>query len=116
MDFDPPSQFEGDTLLERISRTYEEAVDAAGNAFDGEALAENEFLRLWAMAWAMAVEDGVAITNRDKHCNAQKDVCEARQEWNRAIAKRKRTVLKAGEMEHRQMAAMSHQRFIREGT
>jgi hypothetical protein len=110
------AQFTGDSMLERISRAYEEAIDAAGNAYDAEAVAENEYRRLHAVAWAHAVEDGIAATVRDKHCNAQKEVCEALQEWNRAVALRKRCADKARELENRLGACQSHMRFVREAT
>jgi hypothetical protein len=111
-DFDPvPSdaQFQGDTLLEKISRAYEEAIDAAGDA-------ENLYLAERSKAWAYAVEDKIAISGRAKHVDCQPEVTKALQEWNRAIAKRKRCADKAEELQHRQMACMSHQRFIREAT
>jgi hypothetical protein len=117
--FDPiPSdaQFSGDSLLERISRAYEEAIDAAGDAYDDEADAENVYLAERAKGWAYATEDKVAITGRSKFVDCQPEVTKALQEWNRAIAKRKRCADKANELEHRQMACMSHQRFIREAS
>ena len=115
--FDPePAQFVGDSLLERVSRAYEDAVDAYGNAADKAALAENEYLRQFAMAWAVAVEDGVAATVRAKHCDNQKDVLEARLSWNRAAAAEKRARAKSQELQNRLTACMAHTRFIREAS
>lgn len=111
-----PPQFSGDTLLERVSRAHEEACDAWADAIDDAASAENAYLAVHSKAWAYAVEDGVAATVRDKHCNAQPDVCEARQAWNRAVAAEKRYRVKASELENRLTAVMAHQRFIREAT
>lgn len=111
-----PAQFTGDSLLERISRDYEQAIDRAADAWDAEAVAENAYLAERAKAWAYATEDRIAITARSKHVENQPEVVAAHMEWNRAIAYRKRCVDKAGELERRQMAAMSHQRFIREAT
>ncbi len=111
-----PPQFTGDSLLERVSRAYENEVDAYGDACDHAAEAENHYLRLHAQAWVVAVEDGVAATVRSKHCDNQPDVCEARQEWNRAAAKERRTKAKVAELQNRLTAVMSHTRFIREGT
>lgn len=115
-DPDPIPQFAGDTLLERVSRAYEDAVDTYGNACDQAALRENDYLRAFAMAWAVAVEDGVAATVRAKHCDNQPDVLDARQEWNRAAAAERRCKAKVQELNARLTAAMSHQRFVREGT
>ncbi len=118
-DFDPvpaDAQFQGDSLLERISRAYEEAIDAYGDACDREADDENTYLREFATAWAYAVEDGVAATVRSKHCDTVDSVCRAKQDWNRAAAAVKRTKAKADVLQHRQMACMSHQRFVREAT
>lgn len=109
-------QFAGDTLLERVSRAYEEAVDAYGNAADDAALKENEYLRQFATAWAVAVEDGIAATVRGKHCDNQKDVLEARIEWNRAAATEKRARAKSQELQNRLTAVMAHVRFLREGS
>lgn len=111
-----PPQFEGDTLLERISRAYEDAVDEYGNACDFAALRENEYRRQFAMAWAYAIEDKVPATTRAKHCDTQKDVLDALMEWNRALAVEKRWREKVRELQNRLTAAMAHQRFIREGT
>lgn len=115
-DPDPVPQFPGDTLLERIARAYEEAVDAYGNAADDAALKENAYLRAFAEAWAVAVEDGVAATVRSKHCDNQADVVEKRTEWNRAVAAEKRCRAKSQELQNRLTACQSHVRFIREGT
>jgi DICT domain-containing protein len=115
--FDPePAQFTGESLLERVSRAYEEAVDAYGNACDDAALKENVYLAAHATAWVHAIEDGVAATVRDKHCKAQGNVCAALQDWNRALAAEKRSKAKVQEMNTRMTAAMSHQRMVREGT
>lgn len=116
--YEQPSgdQFTGDSLLERVARSYEEAIDQYGKACMETAEAENAYLRLHSLAWAQAVEEGVAATVRDKHCNSQKDVCEARMEWNRAQASEKRWRAKANELENRLTACMAHQRFIREAT
>lgn len=111
-----PAQFTGETLLERVAREHERVIDELGNAYDGEALAENEYLRLFQTAWAHAVEDQIPATTRAKHCDNSKDVCEARQEFVRATAKTKRTKAKADELQHRLMAVMAHQRFVREAT
>lgn len=115
-DPDPVPQFAGDTLLERVSRAYEEAVDDYGNACDQAALRENEYLRQFAVAWAVAVEDGIAATVRGKHCDNQKDVLEARLEWNRAAATEKRARAKSQELQNRLTAVMAHVRFLREGS
>lgn len=112
----PPAQFTGDSLLERVSRAYEEATDAYGNACDAAALAENAYLREFAVAWAVAIEDGVPATARDKHCKVQDDVVTMHQQWNRAVASEKRCRSKVQELQTRMTAAMAHQRFIREGT
>lgn len=111
LDPEPP-QFTGDTLLERISRAVEDAVNAAGDAYDEEADAENLYLLEKSKAWAYATEDKVAISARSKHCDNQPDVVVAHMAWNRAIAKRKRCTDKADELERRQMASMSHQKFV----
>jgi hypothetical protein len=111
-----PAQFTGDTLLERVSRAYEDAVDEFGNAADTAALRENDYLRAYAVAWAEAVEDGVPSTARDKHCKTRKDVVDAQADWNRAVAAEKRCKAKVQELQTRMTAAMSHQRFVREGT
>jgi hypothetical protein len=111
-----PAQFTGETLLERVSRAYEDAVDAYGNACDLAAFAENDYLRQFAAAWAVAVEDGVAATVRAKHCDNQKDVMDARLDWNRAAATERRSRAKVEELKNRLTAAMAHQRFVREGT
>lgn len=111
-----PAQFAGDSLLERVSRAYEEAVDIYGSACDRAADAENAYLREWAIGWARAVEDGVPATTRDKHVNAQPDVNAARQEWNRAQAAEKRCKAKATELAARMSAVQSHVRFLREGS
>ena len=113
---DEPSQFAGDSLLERISRAYEDAVDAYGNACDQAAIYENVYLAKFAMAWAVAVEDGVAATVRSKHCDNQSEVLEARLDWNRAAATEKRAKAKVEEMKNRLTACMAHTRFIREGS
>lgn len=110
------AQFEGDSLLERIAREYERVIDELGVAYDREALAENEYLRLFQTAWAYAVEDKVAATTRSKHCDNQPDVCAARQEFVRASAGVKRLKAKADELQHRLVASMSHARFTREAT
>ncbi len=111
-----PAQFTGGDLLERVSRAYEEAVDAYGNACDAAAMAENSYLKEYALAWADAVETGVPATARDKHCKVQHDVVEAHQNWNRALAGEKRCRAKTQELQTRMTAAMAHQRFVREGT
>ncbi|HMI47107.1 MAG TPA: hypothetical protein VK481_00390 [Gemmatimonadaceae bacterium] len=111
-----PPQFEGDSLLERISRAYEEAVDLYGDACDDNAAKENEYLKLHAQAWVHAIEDGVAATVRSKHCDNQQDVCDARQTWNRAMATERRSRAKVEELKNRLTAVMSHTRFVREGT
>lgn len=111
-----PAQFQGDSLLERISRAYEEAVDAYGNACDMAAICENEYLRQFAQAWAVAVEDKVPATVRSKHCDNQPDVLKARLEWNRAAASEKRCRAKSQELQNRLTACQSHVRFIREAT
>lgn len=111
-----PAQFTGDSLLERVSRAYEDAVDAFGNACDQAALRENDYLRVYAIAWAVAVEDQVPSTARDKHCKVQADVVNAQTDWNRAVAAEKRARAKVQELQTRMTAAMAHQRFVREGT
>lgn len=111
-----PPQFAGDSLLERISRAYEEAVDAYGDACDANAVAENQYLAAHMLAWAYAVEDGVPATTRAKHCDNQKEVAEAKAEWNRAAAIERRCRAKVEELKNRLTAAMAHQRFVREGT
>jgi hypothetical protein len=111
-----PAQFTGDSLLERVSRAYEEATDAYGNACDAAAMAENLHLKEYATAWVVAIEDGVPATARDKHCKVQPDVVKTQQEWNRAAALEKRCKAKVQELQTRMTAAMAHQRFIREGT
>lgn len=111
-----PAQFTGDTLLERVSRAYEDAVDAYGNACDKAAIDENVYLAKFAMAWAVAVEDGIAATVRAKHCDNQSEVLEARLNWNRSQATERRAKAKVQELQARLTAAMSHQRFVREGT
>jgi len=113
---DEPSQFAGDSLLERISRAYEDAVDAYGNACDQAAIYENVYLAKFAMAWARAVEDKVPATTRSKHCDNQSEVVEARLDWNRALAAEKRCKAKVQELQTRMTAAMAHQRYVREGT
>lgn len=95
-----------------LSDKLEEATDAYGNACDDAAIKENEYLLRFSKAYAVAVEDKVAQTIRREHCNAQEDVTEARQDWNRAIATEKRTKAKVEELRHRLMAALSHQKFI----
>lgn len=115
-DPDPVPQFAGDTLLERVSRAYEDAVDAYGNAADAAAFAEARYKRAFAEAWAVAVEDRIAATVRSKHCENQPDVLEASIEFDRAAAAEKRCKAKVQELQTRMTAAMSHQRFIREGT
>lgn len=115
-DPDPAPQFAGDSLLERISRAYEDAVDAYGNTCDQAAIYENVYLAKFAVEWAHAVEDGVAATVRSKHCDNQADVVEARLDWNRATAAEKRTRAKVEEMKNRLTACMAHVRFIREAT
>jgi hypothetical protein len=115
-DPDPVPQFAGDSLLERVSRAYEEATDDYGNACDAAAMAENEYLRRFAQEWAVAVEDGVAATVRGKHCDNQQAVLDARIVWNRAAAGEKRCKSKVQELQTRMTAAMAHQRFVREGT
>lgn len=109
-------QFTGESLLERVARAYEAAIDRAADAYDAEAEAENEYLRLHATAWAMAVEDQIAATVRDKHCQVQPEVVKARMAWNRAIAQRKRCTDKSRELENRLTAVMAHNRFMREAT
>jgi hypothetical protein len=111
-----PAQFTGDSLLERISRAYEEVVDEYGNACDQSAIYENVYLAKFALAWAHAVEDSVAATVRAKHCDNQSEVLEARLDFNRATAIEKRTKAKVAELQNRLVAAMAHQRFVREGT
>lgn len=111
-----PAQFTGESLLERVAREHERVIDALGDAYDAEAVAENEYLRLFQTAWAHAVEDGVPATTRAKHCDNAPDVCEARQDFVRATAATKRTKAKADELQHRLMAVMAHTRFIREAT
>lgn len=111
-----PAQFVGDSLLERISRAYEEAVDDYGNACDTAAMRENDYLRAFAVAWAVAVEDGIAATVRSKHCDNQKDVLAARLDWNRAAATEKRARAKSQELQNRLTACQSHVRFLREAT
>lgn len=115
-DPEPIPQFAGDTLLERVARAYEDAVDEYGNACDEAALRENDYLRAFAQAWAIAVEDGVAATVRSKQCDNQKAVLEARLDWNRAAAAEKRCKAKVEEMKNRLTACMAHTRFLREGT
>lgn len=112
----PRAQFTGDTLLERVARAHEAAVDAYGEAVDAAGEAENTYLAAHAAAWAVAVENEVAATTRDKHCNSQPDVMAARQDWNRAVAAEKRCRAKAKELEGRLTAVMAHQRFVREAT
>lgn len=111
-----PAQFTGDTLLERVSRAYEDKVDEYGRACDAAAVAENDYLREFAMAWAVAVEDHVPATTRSKHCDQQPDVLQARLEWNRAVASEKRVRAKVAELQNRMTAVMSHVRFTREAT
>jgi hypothetical protein len=111
-----PAQFQGDSLLERICRAYEDAVDKAADAYDLEAIAENVYLAERSKAWAYATEDKVAISARSKHVDCQPDVTSAKQEWNWAVAYRDRCRDKARELEHRMMSCMSHQRMVREGT
>lgn len=109
-------QFAGDSLLERISRAYEEAVDEYGNACDKAAIDENVYLAKFAQAWAVAVEDGVAATVRAKHCDNQSVVLAARLDWNRTQATERRCKAKVEELKNRLTACMAHVRFIREGT
>jgi hypothetical protein len=120
MSYDPfgpePAQFTGDTFLERVSRAYEAAVDAYGLAVDAAALAEAKYKRAFAEAWAVAVEDKVPATTRAKHCDNQPGVLEASIDFDRAAAAERRCRMKADELKNRQVAAMSHQRFIREAT
>lgn len=111
-----PAQFTGDSLLERVARAYEEAVDAYGNACDENAIAENAYLREFSLAWAHAVEDKVPATTRAKHCDTQEDVLTARMAWNRAQATERRCREKCRELSERMSAVQSHIRFIREGT
>jgi hypothetical protein len=111
-----PSQFTGETLLERVARAYESKVEEYGDACDEAAIAENAYLREFAMAWAVAVEDSVPSTTRAKHCDQQSDVLAARLEWNRKVAAEKRLRAKVTELQNRMTAAMSYARFIREGT
>jgi hypothetical protein len=117
-DFDvlAPPQFVGDSLLERVARAYEEAVDVYGDACDQNAVAENGYLREFALAWAHAVEDKVPATTRAKHCDTQPLVLAARQEWNRAQATERRCREKCRELSERLSAVQSHLRFVREGT
>lgn len=104
------------SVVGELSRRMEDATDTAADAFDAEAEAENAYLAAYSVAWAVATEDKVAISARSKHVDAQPDVTAAKQEWNRAIAGRKRAAGKVEELRNRLMAAMSHQRFIREQT
>lgn len=113
---DPAPQFVGDSLLERVSRAYEDAVDEYGNVCDRTAIEENRYLAKFAVAWAHAIEDGVAATVRSKHCDNQSEVLEARMDWNRATAAERRTKAKVEELRNRLTACMAHTRFIREAT
>lgn len=114
--FNESAQFEGDSLLERVARAYEEAVDAYGAACDENAEAENGYLRAFATAWAHALEDGVAATVRSKHCDTQADVLDALMGFKRAAAAERRWKAKVMELGARQSAVQSHVRFMREGT
>lgn len=103
-------------VLSDLSTRLEGATDAAADCFDDEAEAENDYLAAYSLAWAVATEDKVAISARSKHVDAQPEVTAAKQDWNRAIAARKRATGKVEELKNRMVAAMSHQRFVRDQT
>ena len=104
------------SILSQLSSRMESATDAYADACDEEAEKENAYLAAFSTAWAVATEEGVAISARSKHVDADPVVTAAKQEYNRAIAGRKRTHAKVEELKSRIMAAQSHMRFVREQT
>lgn len=104
------------SVLSRLSTQLETATGELADAYDAEAEAENAYLAAYQTAWALETEAKSPATIRAKNCDNDPTVCELKQEWNRAVAARKRAWAFVDALNHRLMAAMSHQRFVREQT
>lgn len=107
MTFSDPSH----PLLD-VSAALERATDEYVAAIDGEAEAENAYLRAHAIAYAKAAVEGVAATMRDKFANAQPEVVEARCAFNMAAARAKACRAKCQQLESRVNASQSYFRLV----
>lgn len=99
------------SVLSQLSTRLEQVTDEYASACDEAAEKENDYLRAYAIAFTTSE---VAATIRPK--TAECAAVEERALWNIATAKEKAAKAKVEEVKHRVMAAMSHQRFVREAT
>ena len=99
------------SVLGELSRLMEEYTDAYAAACDEEAEKENAYLRRFSTA-LLDSEAPATVRAKTAECQAVEERCA----WNDAVAARKRTHAKVEEVRNRLMAAMSHQRFVREAT
>lgn len=97
--------------LESLSDALERATDRYAIACDEAAVAENDYLRAYAVAFTTS-EAAATVRPKTAECAA----VEERAVWNIKVAAEKAARAKVEEVKHRLMAAMSHQRFVREQT
>lgn len=99
------------TPAEQLSDELETATDAYADACDLEAEAENAYLKAYAITFTTA-ECAATIRPKTAECAAVDERCA----WNLALAVKNAKRAKVEELKHRLMAALGHQRFIREAT
>jgi hypothetical protein len=109
---DPWAEFEPpvNDVYAPITEALEQATDAYVEACNATAVAQNEYLRLFARAYR--AHDSVAVTARPKFCDALEDVIEAKCAWNVAEARERACKAKCEELRQRLMAALSWQRLV----
>jgi len=100
--------------LGELSAALEVGTDEYTDALDGEAEAENAYLRAFAAFFLRAKVDGVPATIMSKYADAQ--AVEEKAAWNLAVARVKRCYAKRDEIKSRLMARMSHDKNVRDHT
>lgn len=101
--------------MSELADAQEKATEAYSKSLDETAEAENAYLRSYHRAWRDSASIPASIRAKHTEFNSI-EVVEAKADWNYAKAREKSCYAKLDELNRRQIALMSYNKFLHNQT